>query len=456
MDTITTTTFLTSNAGQEGAALLPTAKEPVAAPILNITSLNATNCSVPVRVEWLVRTEIGVLGAVFFMAIFGNVCVLVALYLYKKKLSRMHYFIMHLSISDLLVAVWNILPQLATDITFRFQVSNDGLCRIVKYFQVFVLYLSCYVLVMTGVDRYYAICHPLSNYAWSTRKVNTMIGIAWGLAALVSAPQLALFSYREVSPYGCGIYDCTHIYEFLPPWVLKAYITTFAILLFFIPLVILIFVYGRICWEVWGNPSGRLSTGSRNSGTAAVTFNCPSSIPSGNEDDDTTTPRAHGRTRLSRAKVKTIKLTFTIIIAYVACWTPFFVIQLWWLYDETAPEGDAAFVVIILLASLNSCCNPWIYLIFNSNLIRQILPCPSKSSQRASSHNCNRTAADAGFHPLPTSSYGQSSRRTRFDSRSSSLTSMSVLTKTKVVMDTDITGLKLGVAKKSSNSVSGV
>jgi len=34
-----------------------------------------------------------------------------------------------------------------------------------------------------------------------------------------------------------------------------------------------------------------------------------------------------------------VKLTFVIIIAYIACWSPFFISQLWWLYDEDAPAN---------------------------------------------------------------------------------------------------------------------
>ncbi|KAK0042669.1 hypothetical protein Bpfe_027900, partial [Biomphalaria pfeifferi] len=43
------------------------------------------------------------------------------------------------------------------------------------------------------------------------------------------------------------------------------------------------------------------------------------------------------RMGISRAKVKTIKLTFTVVICYVLCWAPFFVGQMWAAYDFTAP-----------------------------------------------------------------------------------------------------------------------
>ena len=51
-------------------------------------------------------------------------------------------------------------------------------------------------------------------------------------------------------------------------------------------------------------------------------------------------PRAHAR-GLSRAKVKTVKLTLTVIICYLLCWGPFFVAQMWAAWDVNAPfEGE--------------------------------------------------------------------------------------------------------------------
>lgn len=40
---------------------------------------------------------------------------------------------------------------------------------------------------------------------------------------------------------------------------------------------------------------------------------------------------------ISRAKIKTIKLTLTVVVCYMLCWTPFFVAQLWAAYDENVP-----------------------------------------------------------------------------------------------------------------------
>lgn len=37
--------------------------------------------------------------------------------------------------------------------------------------------------------------------------------------------------------------------------------------------------------------------------------------------------------------------------------------------------SGSTFVICLLMASLNSCCNPWIYMAFSGSLIQQTLPC---------------------------------------------------------------------------------
>ena len=71
------------------------------------------------RDEALAKVEIAVQAVIFGLAVVGNSLVLVALRYRKKKTSRMHLYILHLCVADLLVAFCNILPQLAWDITYR-------------------------------------------------------------------------------------------------------------------------------------------------------------------------------------------------------------------------------------------------------------------------------------------------------------------------------------------------
>ena len=67
----------------------------------------------------------------------------------------MYFFILHLSIADLLTAIGTLLPEyIWTFTTFPdFHGGNVG-CKIIKYLFMVGPYLSSYTLVMTAVDRY--------------------------------------------------------------------------------------------------------------------------------------------------------------------------------------------------------------------------------------------------------------------------------------------------------------
>ncbi|GFS11177.1 annetocin receptor [Elysia marginata] len=104
------------------------------------------------RDENVALIEVSVSATILCLAIVGNVCVLISLANRRKRLSRMHLMILHLSLADLFVAFFNVLPQLAWDITYRFE-GGQFLCVAVKYCQVVAMYASSYVLLATAIDR---------------------------------------------------------------------------------------------------------------------------------------------------------------------------------------------------------------------------------------------------------------------------------------------------------------
>uniref|UniRef100_A0A0L8I8U1 G-protein coupled receptors family 1 profile domain-containing protein n=2 Tax=Octopus bimaculoides TaxID=37653 RepID=A0A0L8I8U1_OCTBM len=351
--------------------------------------LNNTNSSHPIRDEKLVKIEIAVLGTCFSLAIINNLCVLLVLLWRRKKIRRMQLFILHLSIADLIVAFFNILPQLIWDITFRFM-AGDGMCRFIKYAQMFSLYLSTYILIMTAVDRYRAICHPLSNQTWTPCMVYCKIFIAYAIATIFSIPQAILFQMQEVNK-GSGIYDCWVHFE--PAWVLTAYALYIFFALYLIPILILLFTYGSICYTIW--------TKYRH----AIKAKRDANMHLQRRVNKGVILRTHTVRGFSKAKLNSVKLTFAVIVTYIICWSPFFVSQIWWLFDETV-VGNAGVVVILLMACLNSCTNPWIYLIFNRNYISNVLRCKKWHRHRV------KAAATTETERLSLASVSRDSRRT--------------------------------------------
>lgn len=374
------------------------------------------------RNEDIAKWEMALLALMFSVAVLGNSLVLIALVLRRhQKLSRMYYFILHLCVSDLIVAFFHILPQLCWEITYRFR-GNNFLCKVTKFSQLLGPYLSSYILVATAIDRYLAICFPLANNPWTVRHSKIMIWVAWVVALLLSLPQMFIFSYRQI-PDSLD-WDCWG--EFVQPYGEVAYITWYSVANTLLPLVVLLYTYTAICWAVYLNFRGKKREQQASAlppTPATVTRNphhhhqTPTPPPPQNGSKYKTSiekpsseminPRSHSTRTISRAKIKTVKLTIVVITCYIFCSMPYSCVMLWTVYSPNVATSSfyrsTWYALLTLLASLNSCVNPWVYLAFNDNLmesLRNIFCCSTREeppTRHFMTTNCSRTSlSDSG------------------------------------------------------------
>lgn len=278
----------------------------------------------PRRNEALARVEVAVLCLILFLALSGNACVLLALRTTRHKHSRLFFFMKHLSIADLVVAVFQVLPQLLWDITFRFY-GPDLLCRLVKYLQVVGMFASTYLLLLMSLDRCLAICQPLRSLR---RRTDRLAVLATWLGCLVaSAPQVHIFSLREVAD---GVFDCWAV--FIQPWGPKAYVTWITLAVYIVPVIVLAACYGLISFKIWQNL--RLKT-------AAAAAAAEGDDAAGGAGG-VALARVSSVKLISKAKIRTVKMTFIIVLAFIVCWTPFFFVQMWSVWDVNAPKEGRA------------------------------------------------------------------------------------------------------------------
>lgn len=304
------------------------------------TSSNVTAMS---RDETLAKVEIAILSTILFMALFSNLAVIVVLLSRKRKLTRMQLFIIHLCIADISVGLFQVLPQLVMDITYRFD-GNNFLCKLVKYMQVVTMYSSTYVLIMTAIDRYMSICNPLTSQTWTTRRVHVMALIAWGLASGFSFPQLFIFSYKQRED---GVYDCLDNFDVVNAyWTLQVYITWIFVSVYAVPCILLTVCYTRICYVVWVSAKGKENANSLKQKSSKKK---KSSGVNGNYSPvgGVRNPRAHSK-KMSKSKIKTIKLTLTVVLCFVICWAPFFITQMWSAFDKNLPYYTSKFVLLLI------------------------------------------------------------------------------------------------------------
>uniref|UniRef100_A0AAZ1X7K7 G-protein coupled receptors family 1 profile domain-containing protein n=1 Tax=Oreochromis aureus TaxID=47969 RepID=A0AAZ1X7K7_OREAU len=298
--------------------------------------------------ERLAQVEIALLAIIFITAGILNFGILLVLWKRRKPLSRMRVFVFHLCVADLVVTFFQVCPQLIWDITDRF-IGPDVLCRAVKYLQVVGMFASTYMIVVMTIDRYQAICNPMVTFQRRRARWNGPVCAAWCVSVLCSLPQVFIFSRVEVAP---GVYDCWA--QFIEPWGRRAYVTWTTLVIFVLPILTVIVCQVRICRAV------QLNFHMKTHHVGEAVSKPPSS-------------RASSVAGVSKARVKTVKMTVVIVLAYILCWTPFFTVQLWSVWDDEAPTQSATFTILMLLASLNSCVNPCIYMLFSGKLPKRVV-----------------------------------------------------------------------------------
>nr|XP_020655125.1 vasopressin V1b receptor-like [Pogona vitticeps] len=324
---------------------------------------NSTNTSAlperQPRDEQLAQVEIAVLGVIFMAASVGNFILILVLWKRRMKLSQIYVFLLHLSLADLMVAFFQVLPQLFWKITDVFM-GPDVLCRTISYLQLFSMFASTYMVMVMATDRFQAVCYPMTTFQKNGALWNVSVCISWLVSLVFSLPQVFIFQKREVLP---GIFDCQA--EFIEPWGTKMYVTWISIAIFFVPAAILTVYHVRICRAVQMNMHWKKHNEFEVTNQKQTLPSLPSNVNC-----------------MSKTMIKTIKMTVVIVVAYVFCWSPFFIAQLWtaWHPSDARTEGPVI-AILMLLGNLNSCVNPWIYMYFCGHI------------PHCSKHKLNNTAA---------------------------------------------------------------
>ncbi|XP_064598531.1 cardioacceleratory peptide receptor-like, partial [Liolophura sinensis] len=300
----------------------------------------------------------------------GNSAVLVAILKSKRRSSRMNFFIINLAIADLSVGLLNVLPDTIWKITVEFM-AGDAVCRTVRYMQGVVTYASTYVLVALSIDRLDVIARPM-YFTRAGARSKWLIGTAWTISFLFALP---MTSINELV-FKDGIWQCW--INFPEHWHWKLYITLIAIVLFILPAIFIAICYIVIVLIIWNH--GTVSDG-------GARFARKRLLPRGDSCESCRNGNielkqaSSSRGVIPKAKIKTIKMTLTIVTVFICCWSPFFVFDLLDVYGHIpmSQEKVAISTFIQSLAPLNSAANPVIYTLFNTKICRAVFSCQVSS-----------------------------------------------------------------------------
>lgn len=131
-----------------------------------------------------------VLAVMAVLSLVGNTATIVSIAKEKRRSrSTVYTLIHHLSVADLFVTF----ACLTTESIWTFTVqwlAGNFLCKLIKYLQMFSLYLSTFILVLIGVDRFVAVRYPMRR-SDTQRHCSYGIVFVWVLSGILSIPQVS-------------------------------------------------------------------------------------------------------------------------------------------------------------------------------------------------------------------------------------------------------------------------
>uniref|UniRef100_A0A1A9WEC4 G-protein coupled receptors family 1 profile domain-containing protein n=1 Tax=Glossina brevipalpis TaxID=37001 RepID=A0A1A9WEC4_9MUSC len=154
----------------------------------------------------------------------------------RQNWSAIYFLIFHLSIADLLVTGFCIIGDGIWSYTVEWMAGNLS-CKLVKFFQMFSLYLSTYVLVLIGIDRWIAVKYPMKSLHMAKRS-HRLLGGIYGLSFLLSLPQFFIF-HTARGPFIEEFYQCVTHGFYTAAWQEQFYTSFTLIFTFLLPLSIL-------------------------------------------------------------------------------------------------------------------------------------------------------------------------------------------------------------------------
>lgn len=162
-----------------------------------------------------------ILAILAVLSFVGNVLTIISIR--KNRVHRglrqhswngVYTLILHLSVADLFVTVFCLAGEAVWSYTVEWLWGNMS-CKLFKFLQMFSLYLSTFILVLIGIDRFLAVRYPMKSISTSSRCCKFVIG-AWILSALCSLPQVSLTTFQLYFPSKT---NTSHINTYSLPYV---------------------------------------------------------------------------------------------------------------------------------------------------------------------------------------------------------------------------------------------
>ncbi|XP_062385124.1 gonadotropin-releasing hormone II receptor-like [Sardina pilchardus] len=324
------------------------------------SSPSPSDSSLPPLAEWeaptftvAARFRVAATAVLFVFAAASNLAVLLSVTRGRGRrlASHLRPLIASLASADL-VMTFVVMPlDAAWNVTVQWYAGN-AMCKLLCFLKLFAMHSAAFILVVVSLDRHHAILHPLDALD-AGRRNKRMLCVAWTLSVLLASPQL--FIFRAVKAEGVDFVQCVTHGSFQHRWQETAYNMFHFVTLYVFPLLVMSFCYTRILIEI--NRQMHRNKATKGGGEPCL--------------------RRSGTDMIPKARMKTLKMTIVIVASFVVCWTPYYLLGIWYWFQPQMLQVTPEYVhhALFVFGNLNTCCDPVIYGFYTASFRADLARC---------------------------------------------------------------------------------
>ncbi|CAG08854.1 unnamed protein product, partial [Tetraodon nigroviridis] len=286
------------------------------------------------------------LGFILVLGFLGNFLVLLVFSRFPRLLTPVNLLLVNISASDMLVSVFGTPLSLAASVRGRWLTGASG-CRWYGFSNALFGVVSLVSYSLLSLERYAEVLWDPQTSASRYQRAKIAVAASWFYSLFWTLPPL--FGWSSYGPEGLGTTCSVQWHQRTASS--RSYIICLFIFCLLLPLLVMIFCYGRmlLALRAW---SLRVS--------AAGTRSRPSAA-GGGSDCCTVCVLQVGGAAGERREALVLQMVLCMVAGYLLCWMPYGAVAMLASFGPPGVVPPTASLIPSLLAKTSTVLNPVIY-----------------------------------------------------------------------------------------------